>query len=370
MKKIVLTLIGMIAVTCSLLPLTNIENAKKVHASGGQWWARNVLYKADFLLENFNRLIYPIGISTNAKQVVIGKNDWLFLGDEYQDTISIKRHGGSHVDAEVIKKIAQNSALWKAYFSTHGVQAFHVIVGADKDSIYPEFLPQWAQAHGNSITTQLLQNTSEGVYVDTRPALFDAKSQFAEPLYYRTDTHWNSIGGWVAYTALARHIEKNDVTIRWLQFNEIQPVVLNDKQGGDLTKFLHMRKKFSEPDFAIKIKGTQSFDIKSMDYHTQELLYSGKNIAIDTPERPILVHSKNALNKKRVLWLRDSFGTGMSAYMTATFSEVLQSQYITVNAQQIMTMVEEFKPDYVFITVVERGARVEWFKQVIPLNTH
>jgi len=75
------------------------------------------------------------------------------------------------------------------------------------------------------------------------------------------------------------------------------------------------------------------------------------------------------LNGKKVLWLRDSFGTAMAPFMAATFSETLQIHYETADTALLARLVETFKPDYVFVTVVERAARRKRFGSVPPLIT-
>ncbi|HEU4853968.1 MAG TPA: hypothetical protein VFS89_01615 [Nitrosospira sp.] len=83
--------------------------------------------------------------------------------------------------------------------------------------------------------------------------------------------------------------------------------------------------------------------------------------------RVLLVKSKNALNQKRVLWLRDSFGTAIAPFMAATFSETLQLHYAAAHPELLARLVDTYKPDYVFITVVERGARRKRFGSFPPL---
>src|SRR5262249_19325605 len=66
---------------------------------------------------------------------------------------------------------------------------------------------------------------------------------------------------------------------------------------------------------------------------------------------------------------RDSFGTAMAPFMAATFSETLQIHYETADTALLARLVETFKPDYVFVTVVERAARRKRFGSVPPLIT-
>jgi hypothetical protein len=109
---------------------------------------------------------------------------------------------------------------------------------------------------------------------------------------------------------------------------------------------------------------TEQYDF---DFDTEPLRVSEGNPKIDSQERPLLVKSKHALNPKRVLWLRDSFGGAMAPFMAATFTETLQLHYGQTDPTLFARLVETYKPDYVFITVVERGARNKWFENLPPL---
>lgn len=84
---------------------------------------------------------------------------------------------------------------------------------------------------------------------------------------------------------------------------------------------------------------------------------------------PVLVHAEGALNQARLLWLRDSFGTALSPYMSATFSDVLQVHWATGLAPGALDdMVSRWRPDHVLVTVVERGARNAAFAALPPVE--
>ena len=63
----------------------------------------------------------------------------------------------------------------------------------------------------------------------------------------------------------------------------------------------------------------------------------------------------HALNKSRVLVLRDSFDTVVSRYMTRTFSQTLQKHYSYVSREDLKKIVAEFQPDLVIVLMVERA---------------
>ena len=311
--------------------------------------------------------IYPLGISTNPNQVMIGKDNWLYLGDLYEKTITVRRRGATAEDLESAKKIRLATDLWEQWLKRRGVLQAQIILGPDKGTIYPEFLPFWARPAAASATDTLLANVSKKLYVDTRPALRSAKSQYSEALYYKTDTHWNSLGAWVAFRAFAKEFDRKEGGLRWLSDQQVHVLAVNQRKGGDLANFLKIAEMLPDSEVVIQIDSEYPIETEQYDFDTANLTASGGNPPIGPPQHPLLVKSRNALNQKRVLWLRDSFGTAMAPFMAATFNETLQIHYGATDPALLARLVDTFKPDYVFITVVERGARGQWFANPPPL---
>lgn len=368
MKKRVFMFVWVALLALAVVPVINLNmgDGQKKNAEL-EWWRDSALYNLDFASALLNRFFYPHGISTNPDQVLIGKEDWLYLGEQYGNTISRNRRGATVEDAEVARIIGHATNSWSEWLSQKGVSTFRVMLGPDKATIYPEFLPGWAQPAAESATDTLLANVSQGLYIDTRTALRAAKSQFSESLYYKTDTHWNSLGAWVAFQAFQREIARTETGLRLLTEQDVRISNVNERQGGDLAKFLRLKEILRDDEVAIDIMSELPLETEQYDFETGRLKRSGGNPEIHTAQRPLLVKSKNALNQKRVLWLRDSFGTAIAPFMAATFSETLQLHYDAAHPELFARLVDIYKPDYVFITVVERGARRKRFGSFPPL---
>lgn len=368
MKKRVFIFVWVALLALAVLPVINLNTGSSLQKNTQhQWWQEPALYNLDFASTLLSRFFYPHGISTNPDQVLIGKEDWLYLGEQYGNTISGKRRGTTVEDAEVARIIAHATHSWSQWLNLKGVSTFRVMLGPDKGSIYPEFLPDWAQPVAESATDTLLANVSQELYVDTRLALKAAKSQFSELLYYKTDTHWNSLGAWVAFQAFQTDIARTEAGLRLLTEQDVRISNVNERQGGDLAKFLRLKEMLWDNEVAIDIMSESPIETEQYDFATGRLKYSGGNPEIHTAQRPLLVKSKNALNNKKVLWLRDSFGTAIAPFMAATFSETLQLHYDAAHPEVFARLVDVYKPDYVFITVVERGARRKRFGSLPPL---
>ena len=359
--------VGTALLVLAVVPAINLKAGIWQKDDGQEWWSESVLYNFDFALPFLSRFFYPHGISTNPDQVFIGKEDWLYLGEEYGKTITGVRRGATVEDERIAGAIGHATESWSRWLNLNGVRVFRVMLGPDKGTIYPEFLPDWAQPAAETSTDTLLANVKRGLYVDTRPALRTAKSQFSESLYYKTDTHWNSLGAWVAFQAFEMDIARVEPGLRLLSEKDVRVLEVNQRQGGDLAKFLRLKETLRDNEVVIDIISDRPIETKQYDFETGRLKRSGGNPQIHTAQRPLLVKSEQALNQKRVLWLRDSFGTAMAPFMAATFSETLQLHYDAANPELFARLVNTFKPDYVFITVVERGARRKRFGSLPPL---
>jgi hypothetical protein len=241
------------------------------------------------------------------------------------------------------------------------------MVGPNKSTIYSEHLPTWAKSPSPNVTDALFAGTGNIRYIDLRQALFAAKNKQPDALYYKTDTHWNSLGAGISFHAFAQQVAVAAPELRWPSETAYELDSVKPRGGGDLAKFLRLKENLTDKEPIIRASSV-SIDTTHFDYETNKIVHRGGNPNIEAPSKPLLIKSENALNIQRVLWLRDSFGTAMSPLMAATFSDVLQLHYDEgmKSPKRFIKLVDEFKPDYVFITVVERAARNKAFTEFPP----
>ena len=133
-------------------------------------------------------------------------------------------------------------AGWEQWLTSQGVQAFHVVLGPNKDSVYGDMAPGWAQALKPSATDTLIAGMKPGQYVDVRPAMLKARSEFSQALYYKTDTHWNRLGGWIAMRALGDELARTAPGLHTLSGQQVRPGTAAQRNGGDLANFLKVER--------------------------------------------------------------------------------------------------------------------------------
>lgn len=136
---------------------------------------------------------------SGEEQVVIGREGWLFFDEEMPDYY---RRGGL-TDME-IESIADRLARLSDDLAAEGI-GFTFLCAPNKSSVYPEYLPYYAASAGEAGNRSRLHaalDTRGVAYIDAAALLREGDA----PLYYRTDTHWNSRGALLVYRALMARI--------------------------------------------------------------------------------------------------------------------------------------------------------------------
>jgi alginate O-acetyltransferase complex protein AlgJ len=355
------------AVLSSLLVVPAINVLDAPSRSAIQWKKKSFLYNVDFLSRWTAKLLYPLGISTDPQQVIIGYDDWLFLGEKYSQTLTVDRSPPTEADYAMGQQIGAAAQAWDTYLATKGVKLFRVMVGPNKGTIYSEHLPDWAKTARPNATDALFAGTGTVRYIDLRKPMLAAKAVQTTPLYYKTDTHWNSLGAGIAFSAFAQQTGQSAPELRWPMDATYDLSHILPKGDGDLAKFLHINADIADPEPIIHLSNL-SIETTQFDFATKQIMHHGENPRVEAPTKPLLVKSKGALNHTRVLWLRDSFGSALSPLMAATFTDVLQLHWSEgfKSPERFIQLVDEFRPDYVFFTVVERDARARVFSAFPP----
>lgn len=353
-------------VTASMLVIPTVNLLSGDGVGDANWKSTSFLYNLDFAKGAVAGVLSGAGISIDPNQVIVGHDDWLFLGDAYARTVTEERRMATAADIAFGRQVGAAISAWDVFLADRGVQVFKVMVGPNKSTIYPEYLPDWMKPSPPTVLDAFLSEAGS-TFIDMRPSILQAKDTYSEPLYYRTDTHWNYLGAAVAFRKFATEVAPEAPDLVWPEDGMLAPTGLEKTSGGDLTAFLH--RKEATTDIAPR-PGVFDAPVTTTrtDWETGDVLFAGPNEAVAMSSRPILVHADGALNQRKVLWLRDSFGNALSPYMAATFSDVMQVHWSAGLAPGVLDdLVERWKPDYVFVTVVEREAQNDLFAAFPPV---
>jgi alginate O-acetyltransferase complex protein AlgJ len=354
----------LLLVLCALLVVPTINILSSTDPLKFKWKKRT-LYNMDFASSPFTDMLYALGISMVPRDVVIGLNGWLFLGDRFENVISDGRRGISDKAIANGASIGDASMAWDTWLRQNGVKLYKVMVAPNKESIYPELMPFWARPLPPTATDALMAGTDSKIYIDLRDALKQAKATQTEALYFKTDTHWNSLGAGIAFRAFAKEVAGALPELRWPAENAFQLFGVGSRQETDLVRILRLRNDVTNRSPSL---GIENIPVETTHYEleTEKVIRTGGNPEVG--DLPVIVRSRDALNRKRVLWLRDSFGVALSPFMAATFHEVIQvyAHDTLKSERRFAELVKAWRPDYVFVTVVERSARRDLFTTLPP----
>ncbi len=129
---------------------------------------------------------------------LIGRDGWFFsTGDNIIDNFL----GNTILTLSQLKARQTELEEHRDQLAARGIK-YLVVVVPDKESVYPDYLPSWLKSTTTK-TDQFVEHMrwhSTVELLDLRPVL--RKAREADVVFYKTDTHWNLRGAFVAYQAI------------------------------------------------------------------------------------------------------------------------------------------------------------------------
>ena len=280
-----------------------------------------------------SRLLYAVFRTSSSPKVVIGRDGWLYYNGGPEDGRPIVDYRGaeplSPAQLEWLRWMIQDQHEW---LRERGIQYLFVIVPS-KEQIHPEHLPPAITRVGpRTPREQLLDHvTGRGLPVlDLAPALREAGRQ--APVFYKTDTHWNTYGCLVAsraiLNALGRPAEADDA----FELRTVKQYV------GDLALMLNLGAFLSE----------------TVDERIPRAPRRGNPRAVDSRDSPDVVGGVDDPTLPRAVVYRDSFTESLIPLLTDHFREV---RYVWARYGKDMKNAPDLKPDIVLQIMADRALR-------------
>jgi hypothetical protein len=183
----------------------------------------------------------------------------------------------------------------------------------------------------------LLAASRQAPLLDLRPALLHGKTE--QPVYWQTDTHWNSYGVYLAYAeimaALHARAPQNwqpGLQARPLSDYAAEPVTYT----GDLRHLLALDLLPGEAGLAL----TPRFPLQS-----RLVSQSGPVSILETPDPA----------RPRLLVFHDSFGPPLIPYLAEHFSRSVFAGGL--DAASAFALIHQEQPDFIILELVERDLR-------------
>ncbi len=188
-------------------PVIFDENGKLnegIKKSFENWYNDNIGFR-DEMVSIASRVKFNIfGIRFNEK-VEEGKDGWYFYKND--NNVEIAK-GKYKIDSDFLESMARKQMRIKNKLAEQGID-YALILPPSKVSIYPEEI---AEADVGVIETPVdiiadyLEKNTDIKVIRLKQELLEAKKE--KQVYFKTDTHWNETGAYVAYGKIINDLNK------------------------------------------------------------------------------------------------------------------------------------------------------------------
>src|SRR6185437_12908547 len=200
-------------------------------------------------------------LKTQNYMVVAGKDNWLFYAPDFKSYSSIKDglgvqdfEGKVTVSEDELEKIKINLEEQRDCLMKKNIP-YLVVVVPNKQTAYPEFMPSWIDKGKISAQDRIMaymKANSTVKLLDLRAPFDNLKKRYGDSLYYKTDTHWNPLGAFYAYSEVVKNITTDTASF---------PIHINDytvshryTKGMDIARMVGVGDYYSDIDFDLKLK--------------------------------------------------------------------------------------------------------------------
>ena len=252
-----------------------------------------------------------------------GKDGWYFLGNHYNNVFN---NTFGTTDFNQVKGATNYLNKLNQYLTSKNIK-FYVVFPPNKHSIYSEYLPFQLEKKETlySLLKSDLEKNSSVKLIDLHLVLLKEKKE--NQVYYKTDSHWNDLGAFIAYQHIIDYIKK-DISIEKLELEDYN-ISKELKVLGDNTQMVNIREKTEVVNFEKK---------------------TPTKIKILSDNQKYL-HFKNEKKDYKLMLYRDSFSNALIPFFNENFGDAIYIRDYNINKKDI----EKNNPDVVILELVERN---------------
>jgi len=320
------------------------------------------LFNADILEKYVNYTFYKLfNKSLKQDSVIAGKDDFLFLGNKYNN-IAHRTNGLFRPTNKIMNKWTDKLKNLQTWYEDKGIK-FVIVIAPNKHTIYREKLPNWIMKYdGKTITDDIVKYSEkkEIHLLDLRKTLRNKAKEGINLVYSRGGSHWNAIGASIAYNDTIDYLNKKYNS----NILKVKYKIIDKKRGrsplGDMVKIANMIKHEDNVyQYNIKLDTVEVSKINRQTLEIESQSKKVKNNNFDTNRKSLLIKNRQALENKKLLFLCDSFsavaGIGNNILYNDNFNTIWKFHYSHLNGNRLSYFVSKHQPDIVIYQIVERN---------------
>jgi integrase len=262
---------------------------------------------------------------------VVGRNGWLFLADDSND--SLAQHTGERGLSSA--EVAAWTALLGRRVERLGARdcPYLMLVAPDTHSVYPEYLPVGMAHAAERPVHQIMssvERSASGARVVYPLAEMTAQKEAGLPVCSPIDSHWTDAGAFSAYSALMDELE---------QVVDARRVTRSDFLFFDMVGGGDLGSKLTPPRLAAQ-------PVALVRYPQARLLYD--NCVENTGS--LAITECRLAPPTTCLLLGDSYAYSFMKFLSESFGRVVLAHTAALDGR----LVEQFEPDVVMSLSAER----------------
>ncbi len=285
------------------------------------YFSSNFAFRKSFIQMD-SMLKYNLFNYTGEREVIAGKDDWLF----YEQ--ALKDYDGSEIlsDAEIEEIADAIERLSEEVKKQGGDMVF--VVAPNKMEVYGEYMPYYLKESpkdGNYEKLMKALSQKDVKYVDLKNVLKSDSTYGDIKLYHKWDSHWNNLGAAVAYREIMKTTE-----LQFTDYSDI-PFVSRTDFNGDLYSMHFPKGDKKDVNYYFDVEYNYDFtsNFKSVD--------------------DLIITTENQSGTGKVILYRDSFGNALYEFFANDFSEAYISRALPYDVSDIEGA------DLVVVEIVERN---------------
>jgi hypothetical protein len=312
------------------------------------WLNDNIGFRTQFVKLYSIAKIRLLKISTSPL-VHFGRDGWYFYTNDRNLDIGL---GNYQPSEEVLQKTTDVQQAVSDYYADKGVK-YVLMMNPSKASVYTEYIGSGKYKTGDTVIDAMekrLQERTNVSVVNTKNALLAERAESPERLlYWKTDTHWNTLGAYVGYRAVLDEFNRLGIT-RNEKPIEVTIGELTGRTGefGAMLGDRDILDKEDGPDALFSEKFADYNQYNPNDYFNQAVALSWN------PKNPnyFRVYENPVAENGTLLIYGDSMTMVRSGFFAKHFKRVVLAG---MSGRPCNIPLEDFvKPDVVLFSSVER----------------
>ena len=319
--------------TLAAAPILGETSVDSFPSSFESWFNDHLPFRNQILTLN-GWIDYKFLHTSSSDTAIVGKDGWLFYkGTARNGEDTVADYLGTNLfTEEELQQIASNLETIQAQLRDRGCE-FYLFLAPNKESVYSEYMPDSSGAHTSYArlrqVTDYLKNHTDIKVVNAEDELEAYKKENPDQqLYYKYDTHWNSVGAYVGTKELTNTLGYDQVPLSECTLKEV---------GGytfDLARMIHLSQVLTD-DPVYEIRGYTPHSLKMTSNE------SGTQFTFETD---------NTAPGNTIFVVGDSFSAFSAPYYVCHYQHGFMTYYYDYSLSQL----DETKPTVFVYEVVER----------------